>query len=468
MRAVYNRAARTLEYDARMDNRQVARVLLEIADLLEIKGENAFRVRSYRLAGETVEAAGQEVAEMVRKGADLKSLSGVGDGTAAKIKELVETGACAQHQALREEVPAGLLELLKIAGLGPKGVNAVWTKLGVTGPAELEAAIRDGRFRTLPGMKEKKEQKILKGLQDRAQAGKRFLLSETTAVADRLIAFLKAEGAEEVHPAGSFRRRRETAGDLDLIVVGGDATKLSDAFAKHPDVKEVLVHGAAKTSVVLDSGLQVDLRPFARESLGAALQYFTGSKTHNVAVRERAVRQGLKVNEYGVFRVETGEKLAGATEEEVYAAVGLAWVPPEIREDRGEVEAAEKRTLPKLLERADLRGDLHSHTVESDGRDTLEAMVEAARARGLQYYAITDHSRAIPSRVNRTGMDEPRALAHLARIRALHENAYIVALSGWGSDDDRRRTSEAGFNEHLTKPVKPADLRELMSRVFPG
>ena len=410
-----------------MDNHSLARVLHEIADILEIKGESVFRIRSYRLAGESLQTLTRDVAEMIRSGEDLKELPGVGAAIAAKLQELVATGRCGYHQELLSEVPAGLLELLRLPGLGPKGVSLLWRTLGVTSAEDLERAIADGRFRTLPGMKEKKEAKIRRGLEDRRRAQRRFLLPEAEAVVARLSRYLEGKGATRVEAVGSFRRRRESIGDLDLVVLG-DARVLSEAFVAHPDVKEVLVHGEAKSSVVLASGLQVDLRPFAAESLGAALQYFTGSRDHNVKLRERAVRRGLKLNEYGVFRVDTGERLAGATEEDVYGALGLACIPPELREDRGEIAAAEAGTLPRLLEASEVQGDLHAHTQESDGRDTLESMVESARGRGLRYLAITDHSRAIPSPKRGLGMDEARCLEHLARIRALQRRVSGLRL----------------------------------------
>jgi DNA polymerase (family 10) len=401
-------------------NARIAAVLREIADLLDIKGENSFRIRSYRMGADSIEAHGQDVAGMVGRGEDPRSIDGVGEGIAAKIREIVESGDCDYHRRLLEEVPAGLLDLLEIPGLGPKGVSLVWRKLGVTSAADLEGAIADGRFRTLPGMKEKKEARIRKGLEERLKRQGRFLLSAADAAAAELTRYLRQHGAERVEAAGSCRRRKETVGDLDLIVVGGEPKALSDALASHADVKEVLGHGDAKTSVVLASGLQIDLRPFDSESLGAALQYFTGSKAHNVALRERAVKRGLKLNEYGVFRAD-GTRVAGASELGVYAALGLALVPPELREDRGEITAAEAGTLPALVRREDLRGDLHSHTTESDGRDSLEAMVQAAKAHGLTYLAVTDHSRAIPSPTHGTGMDEKRCLAHIARIRELQK-----------------------------------------------
>jgi DNA polymerase (family X) len=402
------------------DNRRVAAVLREIADLLDIKGENAFRIRSYRMGADSIEAHGQDVAGMVARGEDPRSIDGVGEGLAAKLREIVETGDCDYHRKLLEEVPAGLLELLHLPGLGPKGVSLVWRQLGVASAADLEVAIEDGRFRTLPGMKEKKEARIRKGLEERLQRQGRFLLPVADEAAARLTALLLERGAERVDPAGSCRRRRETVGDLDLIVVGGDRKALTESLASLADVREVLGHGEAKTSVVLASGLQIDMRPFEAESLGAALQYFTGSKAHNVALRERALKRGLKLNEYGVFRAD-GTRVAGATEDEVYGALGLALVPPELREDRGEIQAAEAGALPDLIQVSDLRGDLHSHTTESDGRDSLEAMVAAARDQGLAYLAVTDHSRAIPSPTHGTGMDERRCLAHVARIRSLQK-----------------------------------------------
>ena len=401
-----------------MDNRTIARCLHEIADILEIKGENSFRIRSYRVAAETIEAAGEDLASRIRRSESIKHLPGIGTSMEQKVQELVGSGSCAYHRELLAEVPEGLLELLKLPGLGPRGVNLVWTKLGVKSIADLEAAIRDGRFKTLPGMKEKKEARILKGIEERRQTQTRFLLPVVADAATKLKQLLLDTGAARVEVAGSFRRQRESIGDLDLIAVGGDPEALARAFTTHADVKEILVGGGAKCSVVLTSGLQVDLRFSTAEQLGAALQYFTGSKTHNVALRERAVKRGLKLNEYGLFEVEGGASRAGVREEDIYEALGLAWVPPELREGRGEIEAAEARTLPRLVERGDVKGDLHVHTQESDGRDTLDDMIAAAQKRGLEYIAITDHSRAIPSPKRGTGMDEARCLEHIARIRA--------------------------------------------------
>ncbi len=410
-----------------MDNAAIARVLHEIADILEIQSENPFRIRSYRTAAETVANLGPSVAEMVHRGESLRSVPGIGEGIAAKLKELVEAGSMAYHQELLQVVPSSLLALLKIPGLGPKGVALVWKNLGVRSAADLEAVIADGRFRTLPGMKEKKEAKIKKGLEDMKAAPARLLLADAEPVVDALAGYLRQAGAQQIEAVGSFRRRRDTIGDLDIIVVG-DGPALSEAFVSFSEVRDVLAHGEAKSAVVLRSGLQVDLRPFEPASLGAALQYFTGSKAHNVALRERAQKRGLKLNEYGVFRSDTGDKIAGASEQDVYGALGLPWIPPELREDRGEIAAAERGQLPSLITEADILGDLHCHTTESDGRDDLETMVEAARKRGLRYLAITEHSRAIPSPTRRTGMDESRCLEHRDRIRNHEQRAPGIAL----------------------------------------
>jgi DNA polymerase (family X) len=411
-----------------MDNRTIAQHLQEIADLLEIKGENGFRIRSYRNAAESVESWGEDLAARLSRNEDIKDLPGVGASMEQKIREIVETGSSTYHRELLAEVPGGLLELLKLPGLGPKGVALVWTKLGVTSIADLEATIKDGRFRTLPGMKEKKEARVLQGIEDRRQSGSRFLRPLVADTAARLTRLLRGSGAQQVEAAGSFRRQRDTIGDLDLIAVGGDHDTLTAAFTTHEEVKEILGKGPTKSSVVLRSGLQVDLRFIPPESLGAALQYFTGSKAHNVALRERAVRRGLKLNEYGLYDAATGEMKAGAREEDVYEGLDLAWVPPELREGRGELEAAESHTLPTLVRVEDIQGDLHVHTTESDGRDSLDDMIVAARQRGLRYVAITDHSRAIPSPTQGTGMNEERCLAHLARIRALQPKYPDIRL----------------------------------------
>ena len=398
-----------------MDNRSVAQVLGEIADLLEIKGENAFKIRAYRSASETVAAWSDGVARMAE--AQLRELPGIGKDLAKKIVELGTTGVIAYHQELLQEFPPTILDLLRLQGVGPKTVALLYSSLGITNLDALATAARDGRLRSLKGMGAKKEALILKAIEERTRDEGRHLISDTTSVAAELVGYLRQAAPDaEFVPVGSLRRACETCGDIDILAVGGDSS-LMDLFVAYPRVERVLGHGETKTSVRLSGGYQADLRLVARESRGAALQYFTGSKAHNIELRDRAIRQGLKLNEYGLFRVEGDEKIAGATEEGIYEALGLAWVAPELRENRGEIDAAATRTLPRLVSRADLMGDLHMHTTATDGRDTLEDMAAAAAQLGHRYIAITDHSQALAMA---NGLDETRALAHAAAIRALN------------------------------------------------
>ncbi len=398
-----------------MDNRSVARVLGEIADLLEIKGENAFKIRAYRSAGETVAAWSDGVAQLTE--AELRALPGIGKDLAKKIVELGTTGVIAYHQELLQEFPQTILDLLRLQGVGPKTVALLYGSLNITSLDELAAAARDGRLRSLKGMGAKKEALILKAIEERARDEGRHLLSDTTSVAAELVEYLRQSApAVEFVTVGSLRRGCETCGDIDVLAVGGDPS-LMDRFVASPRVERVLGQGETKSSVRLTGGYQADLRLVPVESRGAAMQYFTGSKAHNIELRDRAIRQGLKLNEYGLFRVEGDEKIAGESEEGIYAALGLAWVEPELRENRGEIDAAATRTLPRLISRADLLGDLHMHTTATDGRDTLEDMAAAAARVGHRYIAITDHSQALAMA---NGLDETRALAHAAAIRALN------------------------------------------------
>jgi len=398
-----------------VDNRSVARVLGEIADLLEIKGENAFKIRAYRSAGETVAAWSDGVAQLTE--AELRDLPGIGKDLAKKIVELGTTGVIAYHQELLQEFPQTILDLLRLQGVGPKTVALLYASLNITSLDELAAAARDGRLRSLKGMGAKKEALILKAIEERARDEGRHLLSDTTSVAAELVEYLRQSApAVEFVTVGSLRRGCETCGDIDVLAVGGEPS-LMDLFVAHPRVERVLGQGETKSSVRLTGGYQADLRLVPVESRGAAMQYFTGSKAHNIELRDRAIRQGLKLNEYGLFRIEGDEKIAGDSEEGIYEALGLAWVEPELRENRGEIDAAAARTLPRLISRADLLGDLHMHTTATDGRDTLEDMAAAAARVGHHYIAITDHSQALAMA---NGLDETRALAHAAAIRALN------------------------------------------------
>jgi len=375
-------------------NADIAAAFEELADLLEIQGANPFRVRAYRNAARTVGELGRDVAAMLEEGRELPKLPGIGADLAAKIHEIAETGKCSLLERLHQELPPAVTELLKIPGLGPKRVKALYHDLDVQTLEQLHRAARDGRIRELPGFGEKIEQRILQSVEAHTAQSRRFKLAVAGQYADALIAFLKkVQGVKQVVAAGSFRRMRETVGDLDILVTAQAGSPVMARFTGYDEVKEVLSAGTTRASVVLRSGLQVDLRVEGEESYGAALHYFTGSKAHNIAIRRLAQERGLKINEYGVFQGD--RRIAGETEESVFRSVDLPFIPPELREDRGEIEAARAGRLPLLVELADLRGDLHAHTKATDGNASIEEMALAAKARGLEYLAITEHSRRL-------------------------------------------------------------------------
>jgi DNA polymerase (family 10) len=397
------------------DNPAVARSLGEIADLMEIKGENPFKVRAYRNAADIVGHAAEAVGAM--DPAALRAWSGIGKDLASRIIEIATTGNCAVRQELLEVYPITLLEVLAVQGLGPKTAGRLYEELGITSLPELEAAARAGRIRGLKGMGAKKETLILQALEERQQHSGRHLLADATRAVQALIEWLQAQHPGlEVVAVGSMRRGAETCGDVDLLAVGAPRSLL-ELFTTYPLVERVLGRGDTKASVLLRGGLQADLRSVAAQERGAALQYFTGSKAHNIVLRDRALERGWRLNEYGLFQAKDERRLAGDTEEGIYAALGLAWVAPELRENRGEIEAAAAATLPRMLPAGELRGDVHMHTTETDGRNSLEEMAAAANARGLQYIAITDHSQSLAMA---NGLDEARALNHAARIRSLN------------------------------------------------
>jgi DNA polymerase (family 10) len=401
--------------DRAVDNLAIARVLAEIGDLLEIKGENPFKIRAYRTASETVAHEPRRVASLTP--AERLALPGIGKDIAAKIGELAETGRMRYHDELLREFPPTILDLLQLQGVGPKTVARLYGNLGIRTLEELERAARDGRIRGMQGMGAKKETLILKALADQRRFVGRRLTAEAHDTAAGLVAALREHAPEaDISMVGSLRRGCDTCGDLDVLAAGAPAS-IMDAFANYGLVERVLAHGDTKSSVRIHGGFQADLRLVPADSAGAALQYFTGSKAHNIALRDRAIRRGLKLNEYGLYRVDDDARIAGATEEEIYAALGLAWVPPELRENRGEIEAAESGALPRLVQAADLRGDLHCHTTATDGRESIETMARAAKASGLRYLAITDHSRALAMA---NGLDEEATLRHAAEIRAIN------------------------------------------------
>lgn len=408
-----------------MDNLGIARVLREIADLLEIKGDNPFKIRAYRNGGDIAANHPHDLTTLDSDG--LREIPGIGKDLATRIVEIAGTGDCAYHRELVAEFPPSVLDMLRLQGVGPKTVATLYRELGVRTLDDLEAACQSGRVRAIKGMGPKKESLILKALAERKQYAGRHLLPDTHQVAEAVVGYLQTHApAADITPVGSLRRGCDTCGDIDILVTGADVSLL-EAFTRYPLVERVLGHGDTKSSALLQGGYQVDVRLVPQESRGAALQYFTGSKAHNIALRDRAIGLGLKLNEYGVFRADDDRCVAGATEEDVYAALGLAWVPPELREHRGEIEAAQRGSLPTLLDRPHLRGDLHTHTTATDGQDTIEGMAEGAAAAGLEYIAITDHSQALAMA---NGLDESRALAHAARIRAIDGHAGVRLLAG--------------------------------------
>jgi DNA polymerase (family 10) len=409
-----------------LENLAISRVLAEIGDLLEIKGENPFKIRAYRNAADTISHAAERIADL--PASQRLAIPGIGKDLNAKITELVETGAIAYHQSLLQEFPPTILDLLHLQGVGPKTVAMLYRELGVATLEELERAARGGRLRSIKGMGEKKETWILKALEERTRMTGRRLISEAHDVAAGIVASLRAHAPDaHIETVGSLRRGCETCGDLDILAAGAPQTLMQE-FTSYKLVERVLAHGDTKSSVLLLGGFQADLRLVPRESAGAALQYFTGSKPHNIALRDRAIRRGLKLNEYGLYRNDDGQSIAGASEEELYRALELPFIPPELRENRGEIEAAENDALPQLVTHADLRGDVHMHTTVTDGKADAETMALAARASGLSYIAITDHSQALAMA---NGLDERRALEHAKRIRALDKKIDgITILAG--------------------------------------
>jgi len=406
-----------------LDNSAIARILREIADLLEIKDENPFKIRAYRNGADIVSNHPHDLAALDETG--LREIPGIGKDLAGKIREISQTGDAEFHRELVAEFPPTILDLLNLQGVGPKTVATLYRELGVRTLEDLERAAADGRIRALRGMGAKKEALILKALEERKRFAGRHLLPHAHDAAAALVSYLRERAPDAtIEPVGSLRRGCDTCGDLDLLASGAPAS-LMDDFVDYTSVERVLGQGETKSSVLLAGGFQADLRLVAADSRGAALQYFTGSKAHNIALRDRAIDLGFKLNEYGLFRTDDDVRVAGEREEDIYAALGLEWIPPELREMRGEIDAALERTLPRLVDLADLRGDVHMHSTETDGKDDVRTMAEAARAAGLQYIAITDHSQALAMA---NGLDERRALEHAARIRAVDAEGLGVRL----------------------------------------
>jgi len=419
-----------------MDNREVAKILRETAQLLEIDGAIIGRYRSYEKVADLLGSLTERIEDVAQDDKKLKELPGVGEGMAEHIHEILATGDYSLRQKLLKKYPPTILELLDVQSLGPKRVALLWKKFKVATVADLEKIAREGKLRDLPGFGEKSEQAILKGAEQfkNLSGSGRFNINVADDEAQKLSAYIAraGEAVESVTPAGSLRRGKETVGDLDLLVTmrpGHDGQKHIDAVAAHilkyPDIKRELAHGENKVSVLLESGLQVDVRLLAKKCFGAALLYFTGSKQHNVDLRGRANEMGWTLNEYALTTLKGGRVVARETEAEIYAKLKLDYIAPELRECTGEIEAAEHHKLPHLIELKDMRGDLQMHTTASDGRNSIEEMGEAARALGYEYIALTDHSQAVTVA---NGMDERRTIAQIKKIRAAQERVEGIRL----------------------------------------
>lgn len=400
------------------NNHEIARIFSEIADLMEVREDSPFKVRAYRKAADTIEALTESLEGIAARGA-LEEIPGIGKAIAEKITDICRTGTTKLYEELRAEVPAGLVEILAIPGIGPSKVRALYEGLGIKSVDELETAAREHRLQGVAGMGAKTEENILHAIEAHRRRSQRWPLGKALPYAERLAAAVaRGSGAARVEVLGSIRRRVETIGDIDLGAETTEPERVMETFVHLPQVKEILVSGPASTRVRTDAGIQVDLRVARPEDFGFLVHHFTGSKPHNIRLREIAERRGARISEYGIFAAGTDRELTtGEDEAEVYRFLGLPDIPPELREDRGEIEAAEAGTLPVLITEADIRGNLHSHTTWSDGTASIEGMAEAARARGFRYLAITDHSKALGIT---NGLDEERLRAQMAEIDRLN------------------------------------------------
>lgn len=426
-----------------MENREFAQLLSETADLMEIASEDGFRIRSYRNGASAIEGYPERLEDILKNpDRDVTEIPGIGKGLAAVLKEIVARGSFERRDQMLERYPPTALEMLKIQGLGPKSIAMIWEHFRVSTIDGLERLCREEKLRTLPRMGAKLEEKVLRSIAQYRQRAGRFLLSFAEQTAAPLIAYLEETGGiKNILPAGSYRRGKETVGDLDLLVTGPGAPEALARFLKYPKVTEVLGQGENKGSVRVGAeGLQVDLRALPEESFGAALQYFTGSKEHNIQLRNRAIKMGLTLNEYGLFRADNEKRVAGETEEGVYKALDLDWIAPEMRENQGEIDLAAEGKLPKLVTHKDIRGDLHMHTTETDGRASLEEMAETAKGLGYEYIAITDHSKALAMA---NGLDEKRAVEFAERCRKINRDGLgIHVFSGLECDIRRDGTMD--------------------------
>ncbi|MGC2171275.1 MAG: DNA polymerase/3'-5' exonuclease PolX, partial [Candidatus Sulfotelmatobacter sp.] len=415
-----------------MDNKAIANILYETADLLEIDGQDSFRIRSYRNAAQAIENLTEQIKDIIAEPKKVLAIPGIGKGMLMNLQELFKDGSLSVQSDLLKKYHPSMLQLLKIQGLGPKTIALIWSAHKVCDVDGVEKLAREGKIRELPRMGEKHEQKLLKAIEDYRRISGRFLIDAAETEVNKLAEYLaKFPGIDRITTAGSLRRGRETVGDLDILVTGKaccsdiERAKAVEYVAKYPPLMDVIARGDNKISFRVRSGMQVDVRLLSPESFGAAMQYFTGSKAHNVALRQRALKMGYTLNEYSLADLKTEKPVAGKTEEEIYSKLKLDYIAPELRENLGEIDAAANHALPVLITLEDLRGDVHMHTVETDGKNTIEEMAEAAKARGYKYMAITDHSKNLAFA---NGLDDKRAVAHIQRIREANQKIEGITI----------------------------------------
>ena len=411
-----------------MKNIELSRIFEQIAKILKIKEENPFKIRAYEKITLVLENLPIDIETIYHQGG-LNNIPGVGTGIAKKIEEFLTTGKLEYYEKLKETIPSGVIELLDISEVGPKTAKLLYEELGVDNIEKLEKAVKEHRIKDLPGMGEKSETNILRGIELYKRRKERFLLGRALPLAEEMVESLsQLKETDKISFAGSLRRKKETIGDIDILITSQNPEKIMRTFTSLPQVREILAEGPTKSSIITKDDLHIDVRVVEPISFGAALQYFTGSKAHNIKLRELALKRGLKINEYGVFEVESGNRIAGEKEEEVYQALNLPFIPPELREDRGEIEAAQEKKLPQLIEYSQIRGDLHLHTKWSDGAHTIRQMAEAAKKRGYKYIAITDHSQSLKIA---GGLTEKRLREQMEEIQKLNQELKdFTILSG--------------------------------------
>jgi len=430
-----------------MENLEIAKIFREIAKLLEIKEENPFKVRAYYRVAQVIEDSSESVNAIVQRG-DLRKIPAVGEGIARKIEELLKTGKLKYYEGLKKEIPQGLLTLLEIPEIGPRTAQLLYQKLEIDSQEKLEKAIAEHKIRDLPGMGEKSEENIKRGLELLKTASARMLLGYALPISEEIIAEIKKNSpVEKIEATGSLRRMKETIGDIDILAVSKNSEKVMDVFTSLPMVRDVLAKGPTKSSILTSLGIQVDVRVVKSDEFGCALHYFTGSKAHNIAIRELAVSKGLKINEYGVFKGK--KKIGGKKEDELFRVVGLSYIPPELREDRGEIEAAKENKLPELVEYDDIKGDLHIHSEWSDGEDSVEDIAKAAKTIGYEYIGICDHSQSMKIAGGLTVVDLRKKIAEIKKLNNKMKGITILA----GAEVDIKADGSLDYPDEILKEL---------------